>query len=295
MKIIDAHIHFSRSPGFYQTALNAGHENSVEHLTAEFKKLGVVMAVAMGSGGNPETEGLCEPQFPSLAGDWSWERYTQPEFIAFCAGLHGARLTEENTAKSLELFDRAMNTRECVGLKIYTGYDLLYPNDPIFHPFYELAAAHGVPVVFHTGDNAGSHGKLKYSHPLAIDDVAADFRQVTFVMAHYGNPFIVDATAVAAKNPNVFIDLSGLAVGNFTPDDFYRDYSGYLEHLRTWMAYLSDYERFMYGTDWPLVNLTTYLEVIRRLVPEKHHDNVFCNNALRVFKKLRPLLGEITQ
>ena len=109
-------------------------------------------------------------------------------------------------------------------------------------------------------------------------------------MAHYGNPWIVDATEVAAKHENVFIDLSGLAVGRFEPEAFCAEYHGYLEHLKTWITYLSDYGKFLYGTDWPLVDPEAYLQLIRRLIPERHHNAVFCENALRVFPKLEKLL-----
>ncbi|MGN0848223.1 MAG: amidohydrolase family protein, partial [Victivallaceae bacterium] len=111
-----------------------------------------------------------------------------------------------------------------------------------------------------------------------------------FVMAHYGNPWIVDATEVAVKNPNVFIDISGLAVGRFEPEWFCSRYSSYLEYIKMWMTYLSDYKKIMYGSDWPLVNLESYLSVIKRLIPEDEYENVFFNNALRVFPKISRLL-----
>ena len=47
----------------------------------------------------------------------------------------------------------------------------------------------------------------------------------------------------------------------------------------------------MYGTDWPLVNLEAYLTVLRRLVPEKAHNLVFRENALRIYSKLNALLA----
>ena len=59
-----------------------------------------------------------------------------------------------------------------------------------------------MPVVIHTGDTANPTALLKYSHPLTVDAVAVNFPRVQFVMAHYGNPFIVEATEVAKKNPN---------------------------------------------------------------------------------------------
>ena len=41
MKIIDAHLHFSKFDGFDERAREAGHINSAEHLLAEFDRLGI--------------------------------------------------------------------------------------------------------------------------------------------------------------------------------------------------------------------------------------------------------------
>lgn len=40
MKIIDAHLHFSKFDGFDERAAKPGHINSAEHLLAEFDRLG---------------------------------------------------------------------------------------------------------------------------------------------------------------------------------------------------------------------------------------------------------------
>ena len=39
----------------------------------------------------------------------------------------------------------------------------------------------------------------------------------------------------------------------------------------------------MYGTDWPIVNLEEYIRFIQHLVPEKHWDKVFFENANRIY------------
>ena len=290
MKMIDAHIHFSDRPGFQETAAEAGHVNTPEHLKQEFDRLGFALGIAMGVGDGGRDEGECRPLLPDLAGLEAARQGEQPDFIAFCCGLDSGAITPENTPRALELFEKYLKMPRCVGLKLYTGYQPVYPGDPRHAPFFELAGACGVPVVFHTGDTAGSRGKLKYAHPLTVDDPASDFPGTTFVMAHYGNPWIVDATEVAAKHENVFIDLSGLAVGRFEPEAFCAEYHGYLEHLKTWITYLSDYGKFLYGTDWPLVDPEAYLQLIRRLIPERHHNAVLCENALRVLPKLEKLL-----
>lgn len=287
MNIIDAHLHFSDHEGFRHTAEAAGHENTPEHVAETFRANRIVMGIAMGAGSGGADPGVVEPMLPTMTGTDG----RLPAFISYCCGLTSEALNAGNRARSLEAFDRAMGDPRCVGIKLYCGYNRVYVNDPRHHPFFELAQAHDLPVVIHTGDTAMPSGVLKYSHPLTVDEAAVDYPSTRFVMAHYGNPWIVDATAVAAKNPNVFIDLSGLAAGNFTAEWFLNRYHGYLEHIRTWMAYLGDYDKFLYGSDWPLVHMSSYIAVIRSLIPEEEQEKVFYANALRVFPRLAELLA----
>ena len=86
------------------------------------------------------------------------------------------------------------------------------------------------------------------------------------------------------KDPNVCADLSGLLEGRVDLDRYFRQQEGYVSYLRTWMEYAEDYGRIMYGTDWPLVNIPEYIEFIRRLVPEEHHEKIFYENAVRIYQ-----------
>lgn len=287
MKIIDAHMHFFQADErFAQIAQNAGHLATPAHLAEAFAANGVVLGIGMGTVGKEENREVANPltlAFPD--GD-------EPPFLAYCLGIDTAAVTPENREASLRAFEERLAKPRAVGLKVYAGYQPYFVNDPVYHPFYELAEAYGVPVVIHTGDTANSQGRLRYSHPLTVDEVAVNFPRVQFVMAHYGNPWIVDATEVAKKNPNVLIDLSGLAEGCFEPASFCEAYRGYLDMLRTWMTYLGAYDKLLYGSDWPLVNLANYIELIARVVPKAQHAAVFYENAVRVFPKIKPLLAE---
>lgn len=49
MKIIDAHMHFSKSEGFDKVAKAAGGENTPEYYLKTAKENNVVMSVAMGN------------------------------------------------------------------------------------------------------------------------------------------------------------------------------------------------------------------------------------------------------
>ena len=99
------------------------------------------------------------------------------------------------------------------GLKIYLGYFPFAPDAPVYRAFYRLAEECNVPVIFHTGDTESTSSKLKFAHPLGIDAIAAEYPQVNFLIAHLGNPWLMDAAEVISKNDNVYADLSGFVAG----------------------------------------------------------------------------------
>jgi predicted TIM-barrel fold metal-dependent hydrolase len=71
--------------------------------------------------------------------------------------------------------------------------------------------------MIHTGDTFDPHGKIRYSHPLNIDDVTVDNPSLKIVVCHIGNPWIRDCMEVLYKNKNknVHADISGLVLGDF--------------------------------------------------------------------------------
>lgn len=265
MKIIDAHIHFCQGiEEFAVLAEQAGHGYTEEHLQAEFHRLGIVRAVVMGN----------------TAPDDDIQIY--PDFLRYCVGLDGS-WEQLGQQRLCELVEQHLRRPECTGIKLYPGYSHRYVGDKFYAPLYELAAQHDKPVAVHTGATAGGMGLLKYAHPLTVDDAAAQFPQTRFVLCHFGNPWLTDAAAVMEKNKNVFADLSGLLEGRVDLDTLFRENEGYFSLLRTWMGYAGGYEKLMYGTDWPLVNLEQYLMFIARLVPERWHDAVFYQTAQQVY------------
>ena len=172
-------------------------------------------------------------------------------------------------------------------LKIYLGYTYYYAADPGYQPAYRLAAQYDVPVVFHTGDTYSSRGKLKYADPLTIDEVAVDHPNVRFVIAHAGYPWIQSAAEVAYKNPNVFIEASALMLGNAsTKDAAWVD--RYVTESISWIfGYIEDPSKLLFGSDWPLVDLPSYVEAYQRAIPQEHWPAVFHDNAVRVFRLAR--------
>lgn len=278
-------MHFSAHGIFDKTAENIGVKCTLDELKQQFKQNNIVLSIGMGVdkiGDYPNTN----PQIIYHGED----RF--PPFMMQCLGVDASVITKENIADVLDSFEAKMNEDTTAGIKIYTGYQPFYATDEIYKPFYKLAQKYDVPVVFHMGDTANSMGRLKYSHPLVVDDVAVDFPNVRFVIAHCGTPWVADAVEVVAKNKNVYIDLSGLMEGKFEAKTQIEQFKPYLDVFRTWFNYLGNYKKLMYGSDWPLVDFASYIEVIKSIVPEFAYEDVFYNNAIRVFDRIPNYLNK---
>lgn len=266
MKIIDAHLHFCAEPYFDAIAVAAGHENSAEHLLAEYKRLGIAGGVVMGNRS-------LEPA----------DHAAYPAGLSYCIGVDTS-LTGIPIDQQVEKIEENLKLASCVGVKLYPGYNHFYVFDEKLDPVYALAEKYDKPVAIHTGLTATDYAVLKYAHPLTLDEAAVRHPRVQLVMCHFGNPFLENAVAVVEKNPNVAVDLSGLIEGKIPDmDRFVKRKKGYLRMLNDWLEYMDLYDRFMYGTDWPLANLEDYIGFLKRFVPEEEWEKVFFHNANRIY------------
>jgi hypothetical protein len=166
------------------------------------------------------------------------------------------------------------------GLKLYPGYQPFYPADPVWTPAYQFAARHRLPVMIHTGDTYTPKGKLKYAHPLHVDEVAVDFPDVRFVICHLGNPWIRDCMEVVYKNANVSTDISGLTLGTF--EDRFESFMR--KQVQEMLLYGVEPGSVLFGTDWPICSLESYLEFMADLaIPTRDRRKIMGENAIDLF------------
>ncbi len=205
-------------------------------------------------------------------------------------GVADPRHTEPEYLKAVEA-QIERHREKIVAFKAYLGYLHFGPEDSNYVPYYRLAAKYHLPVVVHTGDTWSTTAKVKFAHPLRMDEVAVDHPEVRFVLAHFGNPWLMDAAEVVFKNPNVWADLSGLFVGGDKEIQDLLDASRIpdsapglmVSDLKKAIGYVGDYKKFLYGSDWPLAPMGSYRRLIESLIPGEHHREVFRTNAEHVF------------
>lgn len=180
--------------------------------------------------------------------------------------------------------DKALQKGQFKCIKIYLGYIPAYATDPVYKPAYALAEKHKVPVVFHTGDVSSSDALVKYADPISIDEIAVRYRKINFVIAHAGNPWIQTAAEIAYKNPNVYLDGSGILMGNLDKLSKETVKMMLIDPLKWIFTFVENPKKIMFGSDYPLVDIKSYINAFKEAIPQENWDDVFYNNAVNVFK-----------
>jgi predicted TIM-barrel fold metal-dependent hydrolase len=179
--------------------------------------------------------------------------------------------------RGVELARRYIAEHAVRGFKFHPNTQAFWPDDRAFYPLYEAIAEAGAIALFHsgtTGIGAGMPGgggvRLKYSNPMAVDDVAADFPELKIVLAHPSFPWQEEALAVATHKPNVYIDLSGWSPKYF-PEILVRYTNTLLK------------EKMLFGSDYPLITPDRWLADFANLpIRDAVRPLVLKENAIRL-------------
>lgn len=165
------------------------------------------------------------------------------------------------------------------GFKFHPNTQAFWPNDPQLFPLYDVIAQAGLIALFHsgtTGIGAGMPGgggvRLKYSNPMAVDDVAAEFPGLDIILAHPSFPWQEEALAIAVHKPNVYIDLSGWSPKYF-PEIL-------VQYTNTRLR-----DKMLFGSDFPLITPDRWLADFEQLpIRDEVRPLVLKGNAARLLK-----------
>jgi predicted TIM-barrel fold metal-dependent hydrolase len=141
--------------------------------------------------------------------------------------------------------ERAIRDLHLLGFHFHPIMGRYRVDDRELYPLWETISALRVPVMIDvgtTGMGAGLPGgmgsRVSHAHPLAVDNLAADFPDLTIIAAHPGWPWVEEMTAVALHKGNVYWELSGWAPKYF-PESLRRDARSRLR------------DKVMFGSDHP--------------------------------------------
>jgi predicted TIM-barrel fold metal-dependent hydrolase len=164
------------------------------------------------------------------------------------------------------------------GLKLHPPLQQFFPNDRLAYPLYEVFAEARLPVLFHTGHSgigtgmrAGGGIRLKYGHPMPIDDVAVDFPDMPIIMAHPSFPWQDEAISVCLHKSQVYIDLSGWSPKYFSPT--------LIQYANTLLK-----TKVLFGSDYPLLTPDRWLADFAKIaIRDEVRSLILKENALKLF------------
>jgi predicted TIM-barrel fold metal-dependent hydrolase len=163
------------------------------------------------------------------------------------------------------------------GFKFHPNIQAFFPNDRSAYPLYEVIAEAGLPALFHTGHSGIGSGvpgggglRLKYSNPIYVDDVAADFPELPIVLAHPSFPWQDEAISIAMHKPEVYIDLSGWSPKYFPPQ--------LVRYANTLLK-----RQVLFGSDFPMITPDRWLRDFEQLdIDDEVRPLVLKENAARL-------------
>jgi uncharacterized protein len=201
----------------------------------------------------------------TVDGERGASRKITNEEIAELAHEHGdvaipfASVNPHRGAEGVRMAKRLIDQYKVKGFKFHPSVQEFFPNDPMAYPLYEVIAEAKLPALFHTGQTgvgAGTRGgggiRLKYSHPMLLDDVATDFPDMPIVLAHPSFPWQEEALSVATHKPQVYIDLSGWSPKYFPPI--------LVQYANTLLK-----DKILFGSDYPVLTPEKWMEEFDKL------------------------------
>jgi predicted TIM-barrel fold metal-dependent hydrolase len=164
------------------------------------------------------------------------------------------------------------------GLKLHPNLQFIYPNDQRLRPVYDALDEVGGVVLVHTGTSGiggglrgGGGFRLDYSRPIWVDEVAAEHPNTSFILAHFGWPWVDEAIAISLQKANVYLDLSGWSP-KYIPSQVWSYANTLLQ------------DRVIAGSDYPFIKPQRWLEDLSQIqLRQEVREKLVRLNAEKLF------------
>jgi predicted TIM-barrel fold metal-dependent hydrolase len=212
--------------------------------------------------------------FDASTNDWVSRYVRGHEDRLVAVGSVDPRLSRDPGAEAKRLFED-LGIRM---LKIHPPHQLLAANAYLtgvdgLADVYAAAERAGRPVMIHTGTSIFPGARNRFADPMAADDVAVDFPNLSIILAHAGRPLYMDtAVFLARRHPRVHLDLSGIPPKKL------------LEYLPR-LADIAD--RCLWGTDFPSPGVASMKRNVQDFLtlplPDEARRRILWDNASALF------------
>jgi predicted TIM-barrel fold metal-dependent hydrolase len=128
------------------------------------------------------------------------------EVVESVEGAYGLVWANPNREGFLEEALDLLEHPRFLGVKMHPLFDAFLPDDPRIHPLVEALIERDMPALFHCGHPI-------YSLPWSFEALAVRYPAAKIILGHMGHGNVVyinGAIGVAERNPNVYLETSGM-------------------------------------------------------------------------------------
>ncbi|MBI3655539.1 MAG: amidohydrolase [Acidobacteria bacterium] len=178
--------------------------------------------------------------------------------------------------RELEMWVRTYGFRGVSFRPFMIGYP---PNHRKYYPFYAKCVELNILVSIHASGSWSASRVADVGHPRYIDEVAVDFPELKIIVSHAGFPWVLEATILAWRHPNVYLDLAAHRSKYYDQPG-----SGWLPLLNYGQTTVRD--KILFGSGWLLLGKqpVRILEEFRALPVKPEVLNAWLHdNAARLF------------
>src|SRR5262245_6662676 len=195
-----------------------------------------------------------------------------PDRLIPMGGVH-PRFTSDAAAGVRRAADMGVRA-----LKVHPPHMAIEPNGYLhgldaLRALYEEAQRLKMPVMIHTGTSVFPGARSRTGEPIAVDDVAVDFPDLTIILAHGGRPLWMEqAIFLIRRFPNVHMDVSSIPP----------------RRLLQYFPRLAEFaDKVLYGSDWPAPGVRGLGDSLREFraleLPEAVQQRLLQDNPERMF------------
>lgn len=217
---------------------------------------------------------------------------TEDPRLALCAAIDLTRPIPEQ----LQNLQEHLDEWKIVGLKVYLTYQHGRADAPGLDPLYRFAERNWLSVTFHTGLTSlvlPSDDDMEGSRAVYAARAAERYPGVNIILSHMDDPRFDECIALVSSHENLFTDFSG-AYEDGTEEA--SDIPAAAAKFRRAISRGSNMNRkILYGTDYcPPLNMAgtqEYEDTVNLIFPPEDRENVYFNNCLRAYPKLKEYLS----
>ena len=144
----------------------------------------------------------------------------------------------------LRELDVAVKEYGFVGAHLYPHWFGKAPDAAIYYPYYARCAELGIPLMMQVGQCLVYQTDRRLpsvGRPIALDQVAIDFPELTLIGIHLGYPWVDEMISVCWKHPNVYMAGDAYAPKHWPAQA--------IQYANTYGQ-----DKFMFGTDWWVID-----------------------------------------